>query len=188
MIRSCKILLLTEAEEETFMVGASLGKWIRPGEVVALLGDLGSGKTCLTQGIARGLDVPESCCVRSPSFVILNTYPGRCTVHHLDLYRVRDALEMEDLGWREILYGGGVCVIEWADRMLDLLPERHVRVLLFHRGETNRRIEIEVWGDPDGERSEDLRRSLARFEREDAERASPEEGFVDGGLVDRAER
>ena len=187
MRKSCKITLLTRGEEETFLVGASLGRWVRPGDVVGLVGDLGSGKTCLTKGIASGLGVPESCCVRSPTFVILNTYPGRCTLHHMDLYRVRDPLELEDLGWREILYGDGVCVVEWADKMLELLPETHIRVVLSHQGEENRRIVLEVLGDLDGERWEDLKRSLAPFGGQDSGSASWEGAGVDRGLTARNE-
>jgi tRNA threonylcarbamoyladenosine biosynthesis protein TsaE len=139
---SGKIKYLSRSERETRLAGTVLGRWARPGDVLALVGELGTGKTCLVQGIALGLDVPASSRVRSPSFVILHTYAGRCPVHHLDLYRIRGPEELEDLDWRDVLYGDGVCVIEWADRMGNFLPARRLDVALFHSTEESRWIQI----------------------------------------------
>lgn len=139
---SGRINYLSQSESETRLAGIVLGRWARPGDVLALVGELGTGKTCLVQGIALGLDVPASSRVRSPSFVILHTYAGRYALHHLDLYRIRGPEELEDLDWRDVLYGDGVCVIEWADRMGDLLPARRLDVALFHNTEESRWIQI----------------------------------------------
>ncbi len=86
-----------------------------------LTGPLGAGKTCLTQGIGRGLNVREN--VRSPTFVLMTRRQGRLVLHHLDLYRIEDPLEVWDLGLDEELFGDGVCVVEWADKAADLFPE-----------------------------------------------------------------
>ena len=101
--------------------------------------------------------------VRSPSFMILNIYPGRCPLNHLDLYRIDSPAELEDLGYREIFYGEGVTVIEWADKIDSLLPEEHLRVCLDFRNETGRVVTLAGIGDRYGERWEDFEVSLARF-------------------------
>lgn len=155
--------LATHGPEETSEVGRCLGSLLGAGDLVALVGDLGAGKTCLVQGIALGLEVPESSCVRSPSFVILNVHPGRCDLNHLDLYRIHSPAELEDLGYREILYGGGVTVIEWADKIEAFLPEQYLRVSLDFRDETERVIALEGIGGLPGERWEALRSALAGF-------------------------
>ena len=158
-----RLTLATNGPEETLGVGRRLGRLLVAGDLVALVGDLGAGKTCLVQGIAKGLDVPESSYVRSPSFVILNVHPGRCDLNHLDLYRIHSPAELEDLGYREIFYGEGVTVIEWADKIEGLLPEEHLRVSLDFRDETERVITLEGIGDLSRERWEALRSALAGF-------------------------
>ncbi len=156
-----RLTLTTSGPEETIEVGRRMGDLLGPGDVVALVGELGAGKTCLVKGIARGLEVPESCYVRSPTFVILNTYTGRCDLHHLDLYRIQSPQEIEDLGTREIFYGEGVTVVEWADKMEDLLPDDHLRISLDFRNETGRVIALEEIGTLPRQRREALRRALA---------------------------
>ncbi len=157
------LTLSTNGPDETIELGRRLGRLLIAGDVVALVGDLGAGKTCLVKGIARGLEVPESSYVRSPTFVILNIYPGRCPVHHLDLYRIHSLQEVEDLGTREIFYGEGVTVIEWADKIRSLLPEEHLRVCLDFRNETGRAITVEGIGVRFSERWQALQESLSRF-------------------------
>ena len=97
-----RLILTTHGPDETIALGRYLGRLLDAGDVVALVGDLGAGKTCLVQGIAQGLDVPESSYVRSPSFVILNIHPGRCDLFHLDLYRLGGEDEFEDLGFTDM--------------------------------------------------------------------------------------
>ncbi len=158
-----RLILSTNTPDETIEVGRRLGRLLAAGDVVALVGDLGAGKTCLVKGIAQGLDVPESSYVRSPTFVILNTYAGRCDLNHLDLYRIQSPREIEDLGTREVFYGEGVTVIEWADKMEDLLPEDHLRISLDFRNETGRVIALEEIGALPPDRREALRSALAGF-------------------------
>jgi tRNA threonylcarbamoyladenosine biosynthesis protein TsaE len=158
-----RLTLTTNGPDETIEVGRRLGNLLVAGDVVALVGDLGAGKTCLVKGIARGLEVPEVSYVRSPTFVILNTYPGRCDLNHLDLYRIESPQEMEDLGPREIFYGEGVTVIEWADKMEDLLPEDHLRVSLDFRNETGRVMVLEEKGSLPPARRQAIRSALSGF-------------------------
>ena len=114
------LAITTASPEETWAVGRILGAQAGPGAVFLLTGPLGAGKTCLTQGIAWGLGVAEY--ARSPTFVIMTRYRGRLPLYHFDLYRINDPLEAWDLGLDEQLFGGGVCVVEWADRAEDLFP------------------------------------------------------------------
>jgi tRNA threonylcarbamoyladenosine biosynthesis protein TsaE len=100
------------------------------GSVVTLDGQLGSGKTCLTQGIARGLGVPKDFYVTSPSYSFMNEYPGRLGLLHVDLYRVKDAAELEDLGVDQMMEADGVTVIEWAEKMVGNLPDQRLSVLI----------------------------------------------------------
>lgn len=118
----------TSNPEETQDVGRIIGQQSRPGDIYLLAGPLGAGKTCLTQGIAWGLEVPGY--ARSPTFVLMTRYQGRLTLHHLDLYRINDPLEAWDLGLDEQLLGDGVCVVEWADRAEEIFPENALWISL----------------------------------------------------------
>jgi len=158
-----RLTLATHGPEETLELGRQLGHLLVAGDLVALVGDLGAGKTCLVQGIARGLDVPETSYVRSPSFVILNVHPGRCDLNHLDLYRIHSPAELEDLGYREIFYGEGVTLIEWADKIEDLLPQEHFRISLDFRNETERVLTLEGIGNLPRERWKAILSALAGF-------------------------
>ena len=118
----------SNSSEETQELGQIIGRQAQPGDVYLLTGPLGSGKTCLTQGIGRGLDVQEN--VRSPTFVLMTRRQGRLILHHLDLYRIGDPLEVWDLGVDEQLFDDGVCVVEWADKAADLFPEESCWIAL----------------------------------------------------------
>jgi tRNA threonylcarbamoyladenosine biosynthesis protein TsaE len=109
--------------DDTIEIGTIIGRGLSRGAVVALIGDLGAGKTCLTQGIARGLDVSPSYYVTSPTFTLINEYPGRIPLYHLDVYRLAGSRDLDDMGYEEYFYGDGVIVIEWAEKILDVLPE-----------------------------------------------------------------
>ncbi len=112
---------LSTSPDETYELGRGLGLRLVPGDVVALIGELGSGKTCLIQGLCAGLEVEDD--VTSPTFTLINQYRGRTTVYHFDLYRIDAAGALLDLGYEDYLYGGeGVCLIEWADKFPDFLP------------------------------------------------------------------
>ncbi|MCX5864264.1 MAG: tRNA (adenosine(37)-N6)-threonylcarbamoyltransferase complex ATPase subunit type 1 TsaE [Deltaproteobacteria bacterium] len=131
----------------TIALGRYLGETARPGEVITLAGTLGAGKTTLTQAIGQGLQVPESCYITSPTFSLLHEYPGRLPLYHLDLYRLSDETEIEDLGLLEYLYGTGLSVIEWPDRLGSLMPEDRLHIELSLLGETERLVEITAHGE-----------------------------------------
>jgi tRNA threonylcarbamoyladenosine biosynthesis protein TsaE len=133
---------LSPGPEVTFRLGKILGETLSAGDIVALIGDLGSGKTCLTQGIARGLGVSDKYQVTSPTFTLVNEYPGRLTLYHVDVYRLEGAVDLEDMGCDEFLYGGGVTVIEWAEKIRDLLPVDAYVVTMTYLDEFDRKIEI----------------------------------------------
>ena len=135
------------APEETGHFGERLGGLLRAGDVVGLVGPLGSGKTCMVQGIARALEVPDRQCVRSPTFIILNMYTGRLPLYHFDLYRISTLEELEEIGFREALDGGGVSVIEWADRVPEALPREHILITIQHRGGDRRLLSASAAGD-----------------------------------------
>jgi tRNA threonylcarbamoyladenosine biosynthesis protein TsaE len=129
--------------EETVAFGAELAGMLQAGDVLALYGDLGSGKTTLVRGVARGLGVPETCEITSPTFVLLNIYPGRMPVYHFDLYRLAGAPDLYDLGFEEYFFGRGVALIEWAEKAEILLPESVIRLRLTTVDDKKREIEFD---------------------------------------------
>ena len=141
-IRDKKSAFKTHSPEETQEIGVKIGRQLNPGDVVALIGDLGVGKTCLTQGIARGAGVYQDQTVNSPSYILINEYEGKIPVYHIDLYRLERVEDIVDLGLEEYLEGDGICVIEWADRMDELLPENYIQVKIAGEDEFTRAIEI----------------------------------------------
>ncbi|MER3447887.1 MAG: tRNA (adenosine(37)-N6)-threonylcarbamoyltransferase complex ATPase subunit type 1 TsaE [Candidatus Dadabacteria bacterium] len=113
-------------EEDTIKLGEALGRLLKPGDIVALKGELGAGKTVLVKGIAKGLDVKEE--PNSPTFVIMNTYVGRVPLYHFDLYRVSGKEELEGIGYEDYFFGDGVTVVEWADRAEEIFPESTIEI------------------------------------------------------------
>lgn len=142
--------LLTGSADETARAGEMLAALLEPGDVLALAGDLGAGKTCLVQGIARGLGVDEP--VTSPTFNLLLVHPGRLTLYHFDLYRLDDVLELDDIGFYETLEADGVSAIEWGDRFPGALPVDHLSIVIHLAEGGLRRFEVL----PTGARSEAL--------------------------------
>ncbi len=122
------------------MLGKQLGKFALPGDVICLYGDLGAGKTTLTQAIAHGLEVPESHYITSPSFAILHEYPGRLPLYHMDFYRLTDVEEVLDLGFEEYFYMDGLTVIEWPMRAEEILPKDRLSLELTIKGENSRQL------------------------------------------------
>ena len=118
----------TESPEETQVLGEKLGKTLQQGDVIALIGDLGTGKTCLTQGIARGVGIAPDEVVNSPSYILINEYNGTVPIYHIDLYRLENAAEIAELGLSEYVEGDGICIIEWAERMADALPDTCIKI------------------------------------------------------------
>jgi len=120
------ILHKTKSQEETVKLGEKLAVQLKPGSIVALTGDLGAGKTYLTKGIVKGMGLKAS--VTSPTFVLMNIYPGKIPVFHYDCYRLKDEADMEKLGYEEYFYGNGVTVVEWADRIKGIIPKDAVKI------------------------------------------------------------
>ena len=143
------------SEEETNRLGSRLAPLLQPNDVLALNGNLGAGKTHFVKAIAAGLGA-DSESVNSPTFVLIQEYPGRLTVYHFDTYRLHDADEFLELGADEILTAGGVCLIEWADRVADVLPPDRLCISIEHTGPTSRLFRLNA----NGVRSEELLSAL----------------------------
>lgn len=131
--------LSTSSPEETRALGRLLGELLPDSALLLLSGDLGAGKTALTQGIARGLGVPEDEAVTSPSYTLMNQYAGRVPLFHFDLYRLEGSDDLLDLGFEEYLAGSGVTVVEWADRAAEIAQEA-LRLHVRHDAEDVRRF------------------------------------------------
>lgn len=115
--------------KDTFTIGEKLGRAAVPGQLITLTGDLGVGKTVLTQGIAAGLGIGEV--VNSPTFTIAQVYEsGRIPLYHLDVYRIGDISEMDEIGYEDYFYGEGLCIIEWAELIGELLPEKRTEIVI----------------------------------------------------------
>ncbi len=128
------------SEECSFLLGRTIGRLLLPGDVLALWGELASGKTLLAQGIARGLGVLPEVRVTSPTFTIINEYPARLRLYHLDLYRLSGPDDLETLPWQESLFGNGVAVVEWPDRLGRLIPAGRWDLKFTIKGENSREI------------------------------------------------
>ena len=141
------IKLSSHSPEQTQLLGSHLGKLAQEGDAFLLMGDLGTGKTCLVQGITQGLGIKEN--AFSPSFVIVRQYNGRLRLYHIDLYRLDSVEEIANLGLDELLYNEGVCVIEWAERGLQLLPQNNLLIQLNYvsKCETERTIYLKAKGE-----------------------------------------
>jgi len=134
--------MISKSVEETIETGARLAKTLKRGDVVALVGNLGAGKTVFTKGIAKGLGVRNPRYVNSPTFVLIKEYKGRLPLYHFDLYRLNTTNILDAESYEEYFYGDGVTVIEWADKIRKLLPPKYVEVRLAVAGESRRKIEI----------------------------------------------
>jgi len=134
------------APTATEAFGHRLGARLFPGAVVALTGPLGAGKTLLIRAIAEGLQVVDSRVVSSPTFVLIQEYYGRMPIYHFDAYRLKAVPEFADLGVHEYFAGEGVCLVEWADRVMELLPEERLNIRLEVTGDTSRRAFLEAHG------------------------------------------
>jgi tRNA threonylcarbamoyladenosine biosynthesis protein TsaE len=136
--------VISNSAAQTRRLGSRLGEMTAPGDVVLLIGKLGAGKTCFTQGIAKGLGINEY--TASPSFVLVREYQGRLPLYHIDLYRLDRLEEIVDLGLDDYLYGKGVSIVEWADRGLNALPEEHLLIKIEHLAATKRKLTFELRG------------------------------------------
>ncbi|MFA5146163.1 MAG: tRNA (adenosine(37)-N6)-threonylcarbamoyltransferase complex ATPase subunit type 1 TsaE [Candidatus Omnitrophota bacterium] len=135
--------MISHSREDTIRMGRELAGELKRGDVVALIGDLGAGKTVFTKGIAKGLGVKDVRYVNSPSFVIIKEYRGkRMPLYHFDLYRLDKPGILDPMNYDEYFYGEGVTVVEWADRIRALLPKRYIEVKLSVAGENERKIVV----------------------------------------------
>jgi tRNA threonylcarbamoyladenosine biosynthesis protein TsaE len=135
----------TNSPEETFELGKSIGEKVKMGSVITLAGDLGVGKTVFAQGFAKGLGITEN--INSPTFTIVQVYDsGRLPLYHFDVYRIGDIEEMYEIGYEEYFYGEGVCLIEWAELIRELLPENRIKIKIektLDKGFNYRKITVE---------------------------------------------
>ena len=132
--------LTSHSPEQTQKFGVGIGELSLPGDIFLLVGDLGTGKTCLTQGIAWGLGIKEYAV--SPSFVLVRELYGRLPLYHIDLYRLDHTEEIAELGLDDYLYGNGVCVVEWAEKGLSILPAEHLLIQISYLSDTERRFRL----------------------------------------------
>lgn len=136
---------ISHSETQTRRLGMRLATLLQAGDVVALIGDLGSGKTRWIQGMCQGLDVVDP--VISPTFTLVNEYRGRLPVYHIDLYRLSDAAESLSFGLEEYLYGNGITLVEWADKALEFFPKNYLAIELYYLEDTKRRVVMRPYGD-----------------------------------------
>jgi tRNA threonylcarbamoyladenosine biosynthesis protein TsaE len=127
-------------------LGQALGRLLEGPAVIAFHGELGAGKTTFIQGLARGIGVADHYYVTSPSYTLINTYPGRIPFHHIDLYRIGDIDELDEIGFHDIIHGEGLVAIEWADRWPEILPAKHINIAIEIIGSSSRRIIISTYG------------------------------------------
>lgn len=139
------MIIETNSAEETFAFGEEIGRGAKAGEVYTLIGDLGVGKTVFTQGLAKGLGITEP--ISSPTFTIVQVYEeGRLPFYHFDVYRIGDVEEMEEIGFEDYVYGEGVSLIEWANLIEEILPDKHTEIRIekdLDQGFDFRRITVE---------------------------------------------
>jgi tRNA threonylcarbamoyladenosine biosynthesis protein TsaE len=138
-----RITVVSNSPGETQRLGMWVGRHLGPGDVVCLKGEMGSGKTLFTRGIATGVGVPQGRGVRSPTFTLVHEYVGQYPMYHLDLYRIQGEEELEGIGWEEYLYGAGITVIEAAEKMMEVrLPEDRLDIVLERDGVRRRRLTL----------------------------------------------
>ncbi|HUV50625.1 MAG TPA: tRNA (adenosine(37)-N6)-threonylcarbamoyltransferase complex ATPase subunit type 1 TsaE [Anaerolineae bacterium] len=140
------IQIITRCLEETQLLGRNIGTSISAGTVICLTGDLGSGKTSFVQGLATGLGVPDDYYITSPTYVLINEYSGRYPLFHIDLYRIEDPVDFEDIGLYEILHGKGVVAVEWADKLSKDFLSEYVTIHFEILNDKSRKITITVDG------------------------------------------
>lgn len=132
----------TESAEQTIGLGEKIGSFLRPGDIIALQGTLAAGKTTITKGIARALGITED--ITSPTFTLISVYEGRLPLYHMDVYRLEGSADFSDLGAEEMLYGNGICVIEWSEKIMHELPSSTIVIKLSAENE-KRTVTIENW-------------------------------------------
>ena len=137
-----EIQIITASAKETSAFARSIGEKLREGDILALSGELGSGKTCFTGGLARGLGINEDYQITSPTFTLINEYPAKYRLYHFDVYRLTGYADLEDLGYEEYFAGHGVVVIEWAEKIAQIIPETAIFINFEYIDENKRKITI----------------------------------------------
>ncbi len=160
MEHSYSVQVTSRSPENTQSVGRILGEHARPGDVFLLVGELGTGKTCLTQGVLWGLGLDEY--ARSPTFVLVSQYNGRLTLYHMDLYRLDTFDEIADLGLDEYLLGDGLSVVEWAEKAPEIFPEQHLMIQIEYLDETTRRLTLASSDEHHAETMDAVKASMAK--------------------------
>jgi len=140
------IKITTRSIRETQDLSQKLGRLLKQPLIIALIGDLGCGKTAFVQGLAKGLEVPDGYYITSPTFTLINEYPGRHPLVHVDLYRLEDIDDLEDIGLDEMLYGQTVIAVEWADKLSDNLPAKHLLVTMEIIDDNSRTLSLDATG------------------------------------------
>mgnify|MGYP002572731604 CR=1 FL=1 len=143
------MVIYTNSESETEKAGENLAEMLEPGDVVAFYGDLGAGKTAFIRGLARGLGVNAR--VSSPTFTIVNEYPGPVPLFHFDMYRLSGPDELFEIGWEDYLERGGVCAVEWSENVDEAFYGDVIKIEISKTGDTGRRIQIDLKGDEENE-------------------------------------
>ena len=141
-----RIQITTRSIRETQDLSQKLGGLINQPLIIALIGDLGSGKTIFVQGIAKGLEVPDGYYITSPTFTLINEYPGRFPLVHVDLYRLENIEDLEDIGLDEMLYGQAVIAIEWADKLIGCQPAEQLLVTMEINDDECRKLTLDATG------------------------------------------
>ena len=149
------VKIYLENEEKTREIGSKLGELLTPKSVICLIGDLGAGKTTMTQSLARALGVDDY--ITSPTFTIVNEYEGKMPLYHFDVYRIGSSEEMYDIGFDEYIDGDGVCIIEWANLIEDILPDEYLYIEMNYK-ETGREMILT----PKGEKYEEIVKELSK--------------------------
>ena len=137
-----KVVFQTKSPSETIRVGKNIGTRLLPGDVVALVGELGAGKTQFIKGLAAGVGMGNPTYISSPSFTLINEYPGKIPFYHVDLFRLEREKEAEELGLEDYFQGGGITAIEWADKIPSLLPKEMLFIHIAYTGKNTRSLEI----------------------------------------------
>jgi len=151
-----QIELLSLSAQQTMDIARLMGKRLKRGDILALSGDLGSGKTCFTGGLAKGLGLSKEYRITSPTFTLINEYQGRCNLYHFDVYRLNGCKEFEELGYEEYFSANGVVAIEWAEKIESILPENIISIKFDYVDENIRKIIIKGLKDKLDEITQDL--------------------------------
>ena len=133
----------TKTSEETIELGFKIGKKLKKGNIIAMQGTLAAGKTTITKGIAKALEITDT--ITSPTFCLISEYYGKIPLYHMDVYRLEGSEDFENLGTEDMLYGDGVCIIEWSEKIMDSLPKETIIINIQPQDDGSRKIQISNW-------------------------------------------